>query len=315
MRFRRSVAVGATFLAMAFVAGACGDSGDDDEAQTTDTEADEAAEKPEITIGSFNFSESAILAHMYAGALEAKDYKVTVRANLGNREVVFPALEEGEIDLYAGYAATELEFVNKGAGEATPDADATVTKLNERLKGKEIEALEPSEAIDANAFAVTKATADKHSLAKMSDLAAVAKDLTLGGPPECPQRPFCVPGLKETYGITFKSFKPLDAGGPLTKEALEKGDIDVGLIFSSDGAIPAKGFVVLEDDKKLQNADNVVAIIRKEVATDEVKEILDSIAAELTTDDLAELNKRADLDKEDPEVLAAEWLKDHGFTE
>ncbi|MGH9282508.1 MAG: ABC transporter substrate-binding protein, partial [Acidimicrobiales bacterium] len=189
--------------------------------------------------------------------------------------------------------------------------EATTQKLRERLSSKQLTALEPSAAIDANAFAVTKATADRLKVAKLSDLAPLAGDLVLGGPPECPQRPFCQVGLEQTYGLRFKSFKALDAGGPLSKTALENGDVDVALIFSSDGAIVARNFVVLEDDKKLQNADNVVPVLRTEVATDEVKEILDDISAKLTTEDLTELNKRADVDKEDPDALAGEWLESH----
>lgn len=307
MRSNRRMAAVAVAAALALLAGACG--GDDDGG---DDAGDAAGAK--ITIGAFNFSESEILARIYGGALEAGGATVTIRPNLGSREVVEPALEKGEIDMYPGYAATELEFLNKGAGEATPDPAATVTKLNAAIKAKGLEALTPSPAIDANAFAVTKATADRLKLKKLSDLAPVAGQLVLGGPPECPTRPFCGKGLKDTYGLTFKDFKALDPGGPLTKAALDKGDIDVGLIFSSDGAIAAKGYVVLEDDKKLQNADNVVPVIRTAAATAAVKKTLDAVSAKLTTAALAELNKKADLDKEDPETLAAAWLKDNGFT-
>lgn len=305
MRNRRSYAVVAVVLGLALVASGCGD--DDEDTSSGGAPAEE------ITIGGFNFSESSILAAIYEGALKSEDIKVSVRPNLGNREIVAPALERGEIDLYPGYVATELEFFNQSAGEATPDAQATVDKLRLRLTSKNLTALEPSPAIDSNAFAVTRATADKYKLKTLSDLAPVAGELRLGGPPECPTRPFCAAGLERVYGIKFKEVKPLDAGGPLSKAALEKGDVDVALIFSSDGAIPAKGFVVLEDDKHLQNADNVVPIIRTAVATEGARQVLNKVSAALTTADLAELNKRADVDKEDPEVLAKDWLKKHGF--
>ncbi|HEX2191959.1 MAG TPA: ABC transporter substrate-binding protein [Acidimicrobiales bacterium] len=304
MRSRRSCAVVVAILGMALLAAGCGD---DDEEGTG------GVPEEEVTIGALNFSENAILAAIYEGALRSEGVKVTVRPNLGSREIVAPALERGEIDMYPGYAATDLEFYNQGAGEATPDAQATVDKLRQRLVGKNITALEPSPAIDTNAFAVTKATADRYNLKKLSDLAPVAGELRLGGPPECPTRPFCAVGLERTYGIKFREFKALDAGGPLTKGALENGDVDVALIFSSDGAIPAKGFVVLEDDKQLQNADNVVPIIRTGAVTEKAREVLNRVSAALTTTDLAELNKRADVDKEDPEVLAKDWLREHGF--
>ncbi len=148
---------------------------------------------------------------------------------------------------------------------------------------------------------------------KLSDLAPIAGQLSLGGPPECPTRPFCAKGLTDTYGITFKTFRPLDAGGPKTKGALDNGDIDVGLVFSSDGAIVAKNYLVLEDDKHLQQADNVVPVISTKVATDEVVSILDKVDAALTTTDLITMNKAADIDKQDPEAVADKWVKDHGF--
>ena len=313
MPFRLLLAI---LLATALAAFGCGS--DDDPSVDTDsgaegdttTSAGTDEEKGELTIASFNFSESHIVAHIYAKALEEAGYTVEVREGLGNREVVGPALEKGEIDLYPGYAASDLEFFNKGAGEATPEADATVTKLNEHLKDLKAEALEPSGAININAFIVSKETAEKHKLAKVSDLAAVAKDLTLGGPAECPQRPFCAKGLKDTYGVEFGTFRPLEPG-PLTYNALGDGDIDVAVGFSTDGAIAANEFVVLEDDKNLQNADNILPIISSAAVNEEVREILDGISAKLTTEDLTELNKRADIDKEDPEALAEEWLKDN----
>ncbi|MFN2608509.1 MAG: ABC transporter substrate-binding protein [Acidimicrobiales bacterium] len=299
--------VGTVAAGLALVAAGCGGS-----AKTSTGVG--GASKGTMTIGAFNFSESAILADMYEGALKKEGFTVTVRPNLGSREVVEPALERGDIQMYPGYAATELEFVNKAAGEASPDANATVAKLRARLEPKGITALDPSPALDANAFAVTKATAAKYNLTKLSDLAPVASQLVLGGPPECPTRPFCQAGLVKTYGLNFKDFKPLDAGGPLSKAALDDGTVQVALIFSSDGAIAAKGYVVLDDDKHLQNADNVVPVIKTASATAEARTVLNKVSAALTTADLAQLNKRADVDKEDPETLAADWLKQHGFT-
>jgi osmoprotectant transport system substrate-binding protein len=307
MGSRRRHVVVALLAGLALLAAGCGD--DDADETTGGGEARET-----ITIGAFNFSESAILAAIYEGALEAEGFTVTVRPNLGSREVVAPALERGEINLYPGYAATELEFFNKGAGEASPDPQATVQRLRTHLEPKGITALDASPAIDANAFAVTRATAERYNLRKLSDLAPVAGQLVLGGPPECPTRPFCALGLEQTYGIKFREFKQLDAGGPLSKSALERGDVDVALIFSSDGAIPARGFVVLEDDKKLQNADNVVPIITTRAATDDVRRVLNRVSAALTTEELTQMNKRAELDKEDPSVLAEGWLRENGFT-
>jgi osmoprotectant transport system substrate-binding protein len=277
-----------------------------------------ATQTKSVVVGSAPFSESVIVANMYAGALQADGYQVTVRKGLGQREIYLPALEKGGkdngIDLVPEYVGTLLEFVNKNAGEASGDLDATVTKLRARLEPMGLTALTPSPAADQNAFAVSKATADKYRLKKLSDLTPIAGQLTLGAGPECPARPFCQPGLEKTYGLKFKSFKVLDSGGPLTLGALASGDIDVGLVFSSDGGVAARNLVVLDDDKHLQTVDNLVPAIRNDVLDDTIRKDLNKVSAALTTDDLIQLNKRADVDKADPETLAREWLQQHNFT-
>jgi osmoprotectant transport system substrate-binding protein len=270
-----------------------------------------------VVVGSAPFSESVIVANMYAGALQNEGYQVTVRKGLGQREIYLPALQKGGadngIDLVPEYVGTLLEFVNKNAGEATGNLDETVAKLRTRLDAIGLTALNPSPAADQNAFAVTKATADKYKLKKLSDLTPIAGQLTLGAGPECPTRPFCQPGLEKTYGLKFKAFRALDSGGAKTMEALASGDIDVGLVFSSDGAVAARNLVVLEDDKKLQTVDNLIPAIRKDVVDDTIRTTLNKVSAQLNTEDLIQLNKRADVDKTDPEALAKEWLTQHGF--
>lgn len=292
----------------ALVTAACGDDGDDS-----------AKASKTVVIGSAAFSENIIIANMYAGALQNEGYQVVVRKGLGQREIYMPALEKGGkdngVDLVPEYVGTLLEFVNKNAGEASGNLDESVTKLRARLDPMGLTVLEPSPAADQNAFAVTRATADRLRLKKLSDITPqVAATLTLGAGAECPTRPFCQPGLEKTYGLKFKTLRVLDSGGPRTMEALAKGDIDIGLVFSSDGAVVARDLVVLEDDKKLQTVDNIVPAIRKDVVDDDMRETLDKVSAALTTADLLQLNKRADIDKADPEALAREWLASHGFT-
>jgi osmoprotectant transport system substrate-binding protein len=294
-----------TILGLSLIASACGSSGGGSPSTTT---------KESVTVAGFNFSESTILMDIYGKALEAKGYKVTYKANLGNREIVEPALASGQIDFYPGYAATDLEFINKGKGEATGDAQATTDKLNTYLSAIGAKALTPSAAIDANAFAVTKATASKYNLKTLSDLAPVASQLVLGGPTECVTRPYCQPGLEKTYGAKFKDFKALDADGPLTRAALDGGQIDVGLVFSSDGDLDSRGYVVLKDDKHLEAADNIVPIVRTKVLNSEVTDLFNKISAALNTDDLRAMNKSAGVDKQDPGDLASTWLKQHGFS-
>jgi osmoprotectant transport system substrate-binding protein len=307
MYLKRIFVLGASMVALALVTTSCGSSGGT---------ASSTSPKGTVTIASFNFSESIILAHIYGGALKNKGYTVNYRDKLGNREIVEPALENGQIDLYAGYAATDLTFVEKKQNvtlDAGTDANANVAKLNSLLSSKGIKALDPSPAVDQNAFAVTKAEADANHLVKLSDVSSVASGWTLGGPPECPQRTFCQQGLESVYGLHFKAFKALDAGGPLTYAAFKSGAINIGLVFSSDGAIAANNLVVLQDDKHLQQADNIVPLIRTAVANGEVTALLNSVDSKLNTPDLTALNKSADVDKLDPADLAATWLKNHGF--
>ena len=144
---------------------------------------------------------------------------------------------------------------------------------------------------------------------------AIATQLVLGGPPECPQRDYCQQGLQATYGLTFKEFKPLDVGGPLTVAALASGAIDVGLLFTSDPSIAAKGFVLLEDDKQLQKSDNIAPVVRNEVLTahPEIKDLLNGISAKLSQAALIDLNKQVAVDKKDPADVAAAWLTAQGL--
>src|SRR3954451_17111856 len=197
---RRTHVVGLVGVALAVVTAACGSGGGTTTAAkataaTTTTTVNKNAGTT-ITIGSFNFGESEILMNMYAGVLKKAGFNVALKDKLGNREVVEPALESGQIDLIAEYESTSLEFLNKGAGQASGDVDATYQKLKALYAAKNITVLTPSPAADQNAFAVTKDTATKYTLKKMSDLAPVAAQLTLGGPPECPTRVFCQKGLQ-----------------------------------------------------------------------------------------------------------------------
>ncbi|MEO6712086.1 MAG: ABC transporter substrate-binding protein [Mycobacteriales bacterium] len=272
-----------------------------------------------IVVGAANFPESEILANMYVGVLKKAGFTAELKTGDLNRETLSKALEAGEIHLTPEYVGTDTEYWNKAINgkdapaKATPDPVASATALRELLAQKDLVAYEHSPAADQNAFAVTKATADKHGLTKMSDLSKVASTFTLGGPAECPTRPFCQPGLEKTYGLKFKAFKALDPGGPLTMNALTDGNIDIGLVFSSDGGVAARGFVVLEDDKGLQTADNIIPVLSKDIDSPEVKAALDGLSAKLTTEALSELNKQVGVDKADAADVAAKWLKDNGL--
>jgi osmoprotectant transport system substrate-binding protein len=269
-------------------------------------------EQSRVTVGSTNFSEQLILAQMYAAVLEKAGVEVETRLNLGAREVVFPALEKGEIDLLPEYNGSVLSFLNKDATQTT--SEEVTSALAPLLEAKGLVALEPSPAEDKDGLAVTRETADRYGLAKVSDLKGKAGQLVIGGPPELETRPAGIPGLKRVYGIEeFKEFKALDAGGPLTTSALNKGDIDVGRVFTTQGAIAEEGWVVLEEDKPLQPAQNVVPIGRREAMTDQVTRPLNALSAKITTEELTKLNKLVDVDKQDPEKVANDWLTQQGL--
>jgi osmoprotectant transport system substrate-binding protein len=273
-----------------------------------------------ITVGAFNFGESKILANLYALALDGAGYDATVK-ELTNREVVEPALESNEIQVVPEYLGTFTEFLNlkiNGADAkplASGDVDKTFAAVQPLAESVGITVLTPSPAADQNAFAVTREFAEANQLTTVSDLAAYskAKGVVLGGPPECPDRPFCQPGLEDTYGVKVAEFVSLDAGGPLTKQALSQGKIDVGLVFSSDGGVAAQDLVVLTDDKALQTADNVIAAVNTEAMSPALQEALDAVNAALTTEELVGLNKAVDIDREDPATVAEDWLASKGL--
>jgi osmoprotectant transport system substrate-binding protein len=297
---RRHVRVGAALLAVGLLGTACGDDGGSDVA---------------VTIGAQDFGESAILAQIYAGALEDAGFEVTVQEVGGFRDLLFGAFDSGEINLAPDYVASQLEFLNEGAGEATGDVDETFALLEPLLEEQDLVGLTPSAAVDTNAFVMTQERSDELGITTLSDLAAEGGDLTLGAPQDCESNPFCIPGLQDAYGLDMSAnFEPLEAG--LVATSLSEGAIDVGLIFSTDGRIDSEGWVLLEDDQNMLAADNVFPVLTQDLADeggDDLTGVLDDISAELTTEDLIEMNRRFDVDREDAEDIAADWLSDHGF--
>ncbi|HLQ86350.1 MAG TPA: ABC transporter substrate-binding protein, partial [Salinisphaeraceae bacterium] len=173
--------------------------------------------------------------------------------------------------------------------------------------------LDISPAEDKDALVVTAETAEKHDLNSISDLQGVAENMVIGGPPELTKRADGLPGLKQIYGLKFKEFRSLDAGGPLTVGALEGGDIDIARMFTTQGIIKAKGWVVLEDDKDLVPAQNIVPVIRADAVNDDARAALNATSAALATDDLQELNRRVGVDEKAPDAVAAEWVENSGL--
>ncbi|MBP2613106.1 ABC transporter substrate-binding protein [Agrobacterium pusense] len=260
-----------------------------------------------IIVGSADFPESQLLATIYAKALAAKGIKVETKLSIGSREVYIPALLDGSIDLLPEYAGATLSYLDKNA---TAHAPADVAAALKAALPKGVSMLTPSEAQDSDGVAVTRTTAEKYKLKTIADLAPVASELVLGGPPEWKTRKEGIIGLKDIYGLEFKSFKSLDVGGPLTLSALVNDQVQAANLFSTDPAIAANDLIILEDVKNLFPAQNIVPVIATPKVSDVVTTTLNAVSAALTTKDLIVMNGRlANHDSFD--VVAEEWLTAH----
>ena len=269
-----------------------------------------------VAIASFDFPESELLADLYAGALRAKGYPVAVMSGVGSRELVQPSLSRGLIQMVPEYAGSALTFLTLGKSSLASNVDATHRALRDVLARTSLVPLEPAAAQDANAIVVTRRTAEQYALRAISDLARVAKGMRFGGPSECPVRPFCLQGLRESYGLTFKEFVPLDTGGPLTRQALEAQQIDVALMFTTDPNITKDDLVALVDDRRLQPSENVTPIVRRDVLErfgDAFAAVVDRVSSRLTTETLRDLNGKVSFDGRAPAAVAREWLSAEGL--
>ncbi len=260
-----------------------------------------------IVVGGANFSESTLLAEIYAGALQAKGIDASTKLNIGSREVYLRALQDNSVQVFPEYTGALALYYDKGF--TGTDADEVYQHVTDVIPD-DLAVLDKSAAEDNDSINVTKETADKNSLTTISDLAKVAGDMTLAAPPEFKERPQGVPGLEKTYGVTFGSFRPLT--GQSIIQALANGQAQAANIFSTDPAIAANGFVTLQDDKKLFGSQNIVPLVRADRA-DEVKETLNAVSAKLTTQAIADMLKQTDIDKKDPATVAKEFLSSNGL--
>jgi osmoprotectant transport system substrate-binding protein len=269
-----------------------------------------------ISVGSFDFPESALLAQIYGQALAGARFPVRILPDVGPREVVDPALMDGLLQLVPEYAGSALEFFSLGRRSATSNAGAASRALAKAVAGHGLVVARPAPAQDANAVVVTAATAARYRLRSIADLARPAPRLAFGGPPECPGRAYCLPGLKRVYGLRFKAFTPLDAGGPLTLQALEAGYIGVALLFTTDPDIPARHLVVLADERGLQPAENITPLVRRDVIArygPRLLAVLNRVSARLDTAALRALDARVELAGQAPRLVARSWLRARGL--
>ncbi|MGP3984648.1 ABC transporter substrate-binding protein [Streptomyces sp. KR80] len=279
----------------------------------------DGGKKGSLVIGSAGFTESALLAQLYSQLLADAGYSTSIKT-LKNRELYEPALEKGQIDVVPEYAATLAEFLNgkRNGPKAKPVASSDLAKTVEALKKlaepQGLKVLPAGDAVDQNAFAVTKAFAAKHDLKTLSDLGKSQQKIRLAAGDECDIRPFCRPGLEKTYGIDITAVDPKGVGTTPAKQAVKDGTDQLVLTTTTDATLEDFGLVLLEDDKGLQNADNVLPVVNaKEAGGADVEAALDKLTKVLTTEDLIELNRKVDAERQKPVDVAGEYLKSKGL--
>ncbi|GGN62253.1 glycine/betaine ABC transporter substrate-binding protein [Actinoplanes lobatus] len=266
-----------------------------------------------VTVGSANFAESELLGEIYSQALEAKGVTVTRKFNIGAREAYLKALQDGSISLLPEYNGALLAALTPGgAPEGVSSSDDVLAALKKVLPAG-TEVLDQSAAQDKDTLTVTAETATKNNLKTIEDLKAVAGQFVVGAGPEFAERHQGLKGLESVYGLKFKEFKPLDAGGPLTVTALKDGDIDVANIFSTDSSIVTNKFVVLEDPKNLYLAQNILPLIRTEANNATVSGALNAVSAKLTTENLTSYLAQVQVDKKDTKTVAKAFLTENGL--
>lgn len=295
----------ASALALAVLGAACGTDDDGPLAEPRDG--------PTITVASFDFSESVILAEIYAQVLEAEGFPVERKLSLGARELIFPSIERGEIDLLPEYVGSSLSV---GFGlEPSTDPQEAYDQLVEAFAERAVTVLEPAPGEDKNVYVVTGEYAEEHGLEAISDLGDVPGTIAFGGPPECQDRDTCLVGLTEVYGLTNLDFRPIGEFGARVA-ALSAGEVQLVALFSTQPVIAQEGWVALEDDQRITPPENIVPVVRDEIVEaygDDLVGILDRVTARITTEVLLELNGRVELDLEDPDDVAGEWLRQQGF--
>jgi osmoprotectant transport system substrate-binding protein len=326
MRRHRWLMLLALLVAALAVAG-CGDDDDDDgggggggadtSGQASDQiQSNDKNSTTKLTIGSKNFTEQKVLGEIYAQALAAAGYDVSTELNLGDEKTALKALEGGDISAYPEYTGTALlSFFGYTADKLPSDETEAFDLAKEGFAKKDLTALTPTPFVSSNEVGVTKETADKLGLKKISDLEGKSQDLTLYGSPECRQRLDCKLGLEKVYGLKFKKFVPVDIA--LRHEVLKKGQADVSIVFTTDPQNKREGFVLLEDDKGMFPPYNSTLVVRNDViekAGPDFAKTVEMVNKGLTDEVMQELNARVDLDKQTPEDVAGQYLEESGLT-
>ncbi|WP_408056341.1 ABC transporter substrate-binding protein [Streptomyces mesophilus] len=320
----RMAAATAAVVALGAGLTACGGDSLEDKGSGGEKSSGGSDKKGSLVVGSAGFTESKVLAELYAQLLSEAGYDTSIKT-VETRELYAPSLEKGDIDVVPEYAATLAEFLNakvngpdapKDKPVASSDVTKTVAELEKLAKPRGLTVLPAGEAVDQNAFAVSKEFAEKNNLKTLSDLGKSKLKVKIAAGEECEVRPFCAPGLEKTYGIDVAGIDPKGVGTPQSKQAVKNGDDQLVLTTTTDATLGNFDLVLLEDDKNLQNADNVLPVVNTEDAG--AKEIADALAKltqTLTTEDLTELNRKVDAERVKEADAAKEYLESKGLIE
>ncbi len=305
-------------VVLAFVVAACDTLDTDDDVAVDDPPEDEPTEDveerdgPTVTVASFNFPESVLLAEIYAQALEAQGYPVARQLDLGARELIFPSLQDGELDLLPEYVGSAL---STGFGEeASSDLDDTLEQLRAEFAAYDVTVLTPAPGENTNTFTVMPDFAEEHGLTAISDLADLGRPVVMGGPPECEGRMTCLEGLRQVYGLDVE-FEVIAEVAPRVAE-LEAGNIDTALMWTTMPIIAETGQIMLEDDEGMFPVENIVPVVADAIVDaygDAIVTLLDSITERITTEVLMDLNTEIEVDARDPRDVATDWLEAEGF--
>ncbi len=317
MRTQRIIGMALASVALLAAAG-CGDS-NTLESQDGGTTAN--GDKGSVTVGGQDFTESRILAAIYQKLLEGDGYSVTTKL-VTTRDVYIPELSKGSVDIVPDYLAGITDYLNTDENGAdapvvsTNDPQATLDALKPLAEKKGISILPPSEATDQNAFFVTKQFAGDNNLTTLSDLAALGQPIKLAAPPDCEGRADCEGGLKDVYGLDISGIVPLEFGSAQMKDAVTSGEVQMGETGTTDGTLDEAGFVLLEDDQGIQPAQNLTPAVNTDflTANPDLTQLFDKLSAALTTEDLATMNAKVDVERQKPEDVAAQFLSDKGLS-
>ncbi|WP_242611192.1 ABC transporter substrate-binding protein [Blastococcus saxobsidens] len=269
-----------------------------------------APDPPDVVrFASYDFPENQILVEVYAEAARRRGLPVSVQHGIGTREVVSPALQQGVVDVVIDYLGTALAFARPGFPRPPTEPERMHAVLTRTMGGRGVAVLAAAAAEDQNGFAVTREFAEAHGVTRLSELTPLAGELAFGGPPECPDRPFCLLGLEQRYGLRFGAVTSMPSRAA-TLEALLSGQIQVGMLETTDARLAVAPVVLLADDRGLQPRENVIPMVRAEVLdrwAEPLRSALEDTSARLTTADLVELNRAVELDGRTPAEAARAW--------